>query len=110
MTLLIGWHNLVHDKLRFAVTLIGIAFSTLFMEIQSGMLLNFVHTTSIIIDYAGADIWIAAPGALSVDLATPVQERRRFQALAIPGIDRAEPYFLHFAFWQRRTDYVKPLL
>jgi putative ABC transport system permease protein len=71
------------------------------MGIQLGMLLNFMHTTSIIVDQAGADIWIAARGALSVDLATPIQERRRFQALSVPGIERAEPYFLHFGFWQR---------
>jgi putative ABC transport system permease protein len=101
LTLLIAWRNLVHDRLRFVVTLVGIAFSTLLMGIQLGMLLNFIHTTSTIVDHAGADIWITAPGALSVDLATPIQERRRFQALSIEGVEKAEPYFLHFGFWQR---------
>jgi putative ABC transport system permease protein len=101
LTILIAWRNLIHDRLRFAVTLVGIAFSTLLIGIQLGMLLNFMHTTSIIVDQAGADLWIAAPRALSVDLATPIQERRRFQALSVPGIERAESYFLHFSFWQR---------
>lgn len=102
LTLLIAWRNLVHDRLRLAVTLVGIAFSTILVGIQLGMLLNFVHTTSTIVDHAGADLWITAPGVPSVDLATPIEERRRFQALSVDGVANAESYFLHFGFWKRR--------
>jgi putative ABC transport system permease protein len=101
LTLLIAWRNLVHDRVRFAVTLVGIAFSTVLMGIQLGMLLNFMHTTSIIVDQAGADVWIAAQGARSVDLATPIEERRRFQALSIEGVAKAEPMLLVFRPWKR---------
>jgi putative ABC transport system permease protein len=101
LTLLIAWRNLVHDRLRLAVTLVGIAFSTILVGIQLGMLLNFVHTTSTIVDHAGADLWIAARGVPSVDLATPIEERRRFQALAVDGVAKAESYFLHFGFLKR---------
>src|SRR5256885_5909033 len=86
LTLLIAWRNLVHDRLRFTVTLVGIAFSTILMGIQLGMLLNFMRTISTIVDHAGADLWIAAHGVPSVDLATPIEERRRFQALAVEGV------------------------
>ena len=65
------------------------------------MLLNFMHTTSTIVDHAGADLWIAAHGVRSVDLATPLEERRRFQALAVDGVATAEPYLLQFGFWKR---------
>jgi putative ABC transport system permease protein len=101
LTLLIAWRNLVHDRLRLVVTLVGIAFSTILVGIQLGMLLNFVHTTSIIVDHAGADLWIAARGVPSVDLATPIEERRRFQALSVAGVANAESYFLRFGFWKR---------
>jgi putative ABC transport system permease protein len=106
LTLLIAWRNLVHDRVRFTVTLVGIAFSTVLMGIQLGMLLNFMHTTSIIVDQAGADIWIAAQGTSSVDLATPIEERRRFQALAVEGVAKAEPMLLVFRPW-KRTDGVR---
>jgi putative ABC transport system permease protein len=102
MTLLIAWRNLVHDRIRFAITLVGIAFSTILMGIQLGMLLNFVHTISTIVDHAGADLWITAEGVPSVDLATPLQERRRFQAMSVEGVAAAEPYMLHFGFLKRR--------
>jgi putative ABC transport system permease protein len=101
LTLLIAWRNLVHDGVRLAVTLIGIAFSTILMGLQLGMLLNFMHTTSTIVDHAGADLWVAAHGVRSVDLATPLEQRRRFQSLDIDGVSLAEPYLLQFAFWKK---------
>ena len=101
LTLLIAWRNLVHDGVRLAVTLIGIAFSTILMGLQLGMLLNFMHTTSTIVDHAGADLWVAAHGVRSVDLATPLEQRRRFQSLDIDGVSIAEPYLLQFAFWKK---------
>lgn len=67
LTLLIAWRNLVHDRVRLAVTLIGIAFSTILMGIQLGMLVDCMHTTSTVVDHGGADIWIAAHGVRAVD-------------------------------------------
>ena len=101
LTLLIAWRNLVHDRVRLAVTLIGIAFSTILMGLQLGMLLNFMHTTSTIVDHAGADLWVAAHGVRTVDLATPLEKRRRFQSLDVNGVSIAEPYLLQFAFWKK---------
>ncbi|HLX17849.1 MAG TPA: ABC transporter permease [Bradyrhizobium sp.] len=101
LTLLIAWRNLVHDGVRFVVTLIGIVFSTILMGLELGMLLNFMHTTSTIVDHAGADLWITAHGVRSVDSATPLEERRRFQSLSVDGVDIAEPYSLQFLFWKK---------
>lgn len=100
LTLLIAWRNIVHDRLRFTVTLVGIAFSTILVGVQLGMLLNFMRTISTVVDHAGADVWIAAHGVPSVDLATPIEERRRFQALAVEGVAKAESYFIQFGFWK----------
>ncbi|MGA8170971.1 MAG: ABC transporter permease [Methylocystis sp.] len=104
LTILIAWRNLVHDRLRFAVTLVGIAFTTILVGVQLGLLLNFVNTVSTIVDHAGADLWIAAQGVRSVDLATPIEARRRFQALSVDGVAKAESYLLHFGFWKRGVD------
>ena len=71
------------------------------MGIQLGMLLNFMDTTSTIVDHAGADLWIAARGVPSVDLATPIEERWRFEALAVAGVAKAESYLVHFGFLKR---------
>ena len=101
LPLLIAWRNLVHDRVRFAVTLVGIVFSVILMGMQLGLLLNFINTTSIIASNSQADIFIAAPGVQSVDLSTPQNERRRFQALGVEGVALAEPMSLDFSIWKR---------
>jgi putative ABC transport system permease protein len=101
MTWLIAWRALVHDRVRFLVTLVGIVFSVVLMGMQLGLLLNFVTTTQGLVARAGADIWIMARGVKSADIATPFDERWRFQALATEGVVAAEGYSVDFAFWKR---------
>ena len=61
----------------------------------------FTRTTSSLVDHASADLWMVPKGTLDVDLGGPLDERRRYQALAIPGITIAEPYLVNFARWKR---------
>ncbi len=98
---LIAWRNLTHDRARFIVTLVGIAFSVILMGMQIGLLLNFISTTSTIATHSHADIFITAPGVTSEDVSTPQNERRRFQALGVPGVERAESMILDFSQWKR---------
>ncbi|MEJ0070372.1 MAG: ABC transporter permease [Pseudomonadota bacterium] len=65
------------------------------------LLFGFATTASGLVDRAGADIWIASRGTPNVDQAMPITERRRFQALAIPGVVAATKYLVQFAQWQR---------
>src|SRR5947208_3596436 len=39
MVWLLAWRNLVHDRLRFMATLVGIAFSVVLMAVQWGLLI-----------------------------------------------------------------------
>jgi putative ABC transport system permease protein len=101
MTTLIAWRNLAHDRVRFFVTLTGIIFSVVLMGMQSGLLLGFSKATSGLIDNSTADLWVVARGTKDVDISTPLDERRRFQALAVPGVESAEPFLINFASWKR---------
>lgn len=98
---LLAWRNLTRDRVRCAVTLVGVLFSVVLMAVQSGLLFGFATTASGLIDRAGADLWIASKGTRNVDQAMPITERRRFQALAIPGVAAADKYMVQFAQWQR---------
>ena len=101
MPLLLAWRNLTHDKARFVVTLVGIAFSVILMGMQIGLLLNFISTTSTVAAHSHADIFIAAPGVKSVDISTPQPARRRYQAWGVPGVEKAEAMTLDFSAWKR---------
>jgi putative ABC transport system permease protein len=51
--------NLVHDKVRLAVTLVGIIFSVVLSAIQLGLFVGFQRATSDIIVNSKADIWLS---------------------------------------------------
>jgi putative ABC transport system permease protein len=93
--------NMVHDRIRLAVTLVGIVFAVVLIGIQLGLFIGFAETTSALIDHAGADLWIMAPGTRNIDQAVAIPERRVYQALAVPGIRDAAKLVTEFTLLQR---------
>src|SRR5712675_1378279 len=53
MAWLLAWRNLVNDRVRFAATLVGIAFAVVLMAVQWGLLIGFANTASGLINHAG---------------------------------------------------------
>jgi putative ABC transport system permease protein len=100
MTSLIAWRNLAHDRARFVVTLVGIVFSVVLMGVQTGLLFGFADTTSGLVTRSGADLWIAPKGTKNVDRANLMGERKKYLALTVPGVARAESYLVSFARWK----------
>lgn len=100
-TTLLAWRNLAHDRARFVVTLVGIAFSVVLMGVQMGLLVGFAQTSSSLVDHARADLWVTAVGTTNVDIAASIGTRRRLQALAVPGVADAEDYMVAFGFWKK---------
>jgi putative ABC transport system permease protein len=93
--------NLLHDKVRLAVTLIGIVFAIVLVGVQVGLFMGFSATISGVIDHAGADIWITSKGMRDFDSAKPFAERKRYQVLATPGVAAASKCIVGFASWKR---------
>jgi hypothetical protein len=46
----LAWRNLVHDKVRLAVTLTGIVFAVVLIVVELGLFLGFTTATSSLID------------------------------------------------------------
>lgn len=102
-TTLLAWRNLVHDRARFVVTLVGIVFAVLLMGVQLGLLVGFSTTASTLIDNVDADLWVTAVGTTNVDIAAAISERRRLEALAVPGVASADNFDVDFGFWKKPT-------
>jgi putative ABC transport system permease protein len=98
---LLARRNLFHDKVRFAVTLTGIAFALVLIIIQFGLFLGFTTTTSNNIDHSKADLWIVFHGVGYFDTGRTFTERKFYQVLATPGVAQAEKYMQAFARWKR---------
>jgi len=92
--------NLFHDKTRLAVTLTGVIFALVLILVQFGLFLGFLDTTANIVAHSRADLWVTAPGVPHVNGGSPIPERRRWQALADPSVDKVAAYAVSFANWK----------
>ena len=102
MILTLAFRNLFHDRIRLAVTLVGILFSIVLVAVQLGLYLGASNMITANIDAAKADLWITVFGAKSFEdggmLLTP---RERHQALATPGVKAVIPLIVRFAEWRK---------
>jgi putative ABC transport system permease protein len=98
---LLAWRNLGHDRVRFLVTLVGIAFSVVLMAVQWGLLLGSAQTAAGLVDHAKADFWITSRGTSNVDQSAAMPDRWRYKALEVPGVAAVDKMVTRFAAWQR---------
>jgi putative ABC transport system permease protein len=97
----LAWRNLVHDRARFVVTLVGIVFSVVLMAVQTGMLLGFAETAAAVVTHAGADFWAMSRGTANVDQSVTMPARWRFELLEVPGVAVVDKLIMRFTDWRR---------
>ena len=68
----LAWRNLSHDRMRFVVTIIGIAFATFLMVFQGSLFTGFVSASSKVIEAADAELWVVPRGVSCVEYGAPL--------------------------------------
>ncbi len=102
MTLTLAFRNLFHDRIRLAVTLVGILFSIVLVAIQLGMYLGSSKMITAMIEHSNSDLWITTFGAKSFEEGgVLLTSRERHQALATPGVKAVIPLVVAFAEWRK---------
>lgn len=102
MILTLAFRNLFHDRIRLAVTLVGILFAIVLVAVQLGLYLGASNMITANIDHAKADLWITVYGAKSFeDGGMLLTSRERHQALATPGVKAVIPLVVRFAEWRK---------
>lgn len=91
--------NLMHDKVRLAVTLTGVVFAVVLVAVQIGLFIGFIRATADIIDSSRADLWIVSKGVGYIEVGQVVDEGKRYQALGVDGVERVDTYILQFSQW-----------
>jgi putative ABC transport system permease protein len=97
----LAWSIVSHDRLRFSVTITGIAFAVFLMTFQSSLLAGFTRAASRIVDATDADIWITARGVPCVDFPVPLPLRFRDLALGVDGVASVSHLVTGFGSWQK---------
>jgi putative ABC transport system permease protein len=102
MILTLAFRNLFHDRIRLAVTLVGILFSIVLVAVQLGLYLGSSRMITAMIDRANGDLWVTAYGAKSFeDGGVLLTQRERHAALATPGVKAVIPMIVAFAEWRK---------
>ncbi len=89
--------NLFHDKVRLAVTLVGIIFSVVLSSIQLGLFVGFQRATSDILLNSNADLWIVSANVTHAEDGVPFSEKKLYKVMASPGVERVEKQIVQFA-------------
>jgi putative ABC transport system permease protein len=87
----IAWRNLLTERTRVALTLVGVTFAVVLMFFDIGAYLGFVRASSVLIDHAEADIWVTLENSRNFDASRPFPERKLWKARQIKGVANAEP-------------------
>jgi putative ABC transport system permease protein len=93
--------NLLHDRVRFAVTLTGIVFAVVLSSIQLGLFVGFRRATSDLIRFSGADIWVRSAGVTHLETPVAFSDHKRFEVLAVPGVADAQSHIVNFGQWKK---------
>jgi putative ABC transport system permease protein len=82
--------SLLHDKLRFAITVSGVAFAVALVFVQIGLFLGILDNASVTIEHADADLWVTSRNTPNVDFAHTFPEGAVQRVRSIPGVERAD--------------------
>lgn len=92
--------NLFHDRLRFAATIVGIVFSIVLVTVQMGLFVGFGRMVTTMIDHSPADLWIMPVGTKCFEDPSLLDDRQRFRALAVDGVEEVAPLVIGFSQWR----------
>jgi putative ABC transport system permease protein len=101
MTFTLAFRNLFHDRVRLAVTLIGILFSIVLVAVQLGLYMGARKMITSMIERADGDLWVMAYGTKNFEEAQPISSREKYAALSTPGVANAIPLIASFTDWKK---------
>ena len=88
--------NLLHDRLRFVITVAGVAFAVTLVLVQVGLFMGLLDKSTVTIRNAGADLWITSHNTPNVDFARTFPETAVLRARSVAGVERADNLIVSF--------------
>lgn len=88
--------NLLHDKLRSAMTIAGVAFAVTLVFVQVGLFMGILDNASVTIEHLQADLWVTSRNTPNVDFAHGFPEGMVQRVRSVPGVERADNLLVQF--------------
>jgi putative ABC transport system permease protein len=88
---------LLHDKLKFFITVAGVAFAVTLVLVQVGLFLGLLDNATVTIEHADADLWITSKETPNIDFPHTFPESRVQRVRSTPGVERAQNLVIAYA-------------
>jgi putative ABC transport system permease protein len=88
--------NLLHDKLRFAITVAGVAFAVTLVFVQTGLFHGLLAKATVTIEHLDADLWITSRNTPNIDFSQAFSQARVHRVRSVPGVARADNLIVTF--------------
>src|ERR1700747_2542321 len=96
----LAWQNIIHDRARFSVTVLGVCFAVFLMIFQGSLLAGFLRAASRLIDASDSDIWITPRGVPAFEFGTTLEGSIRELPTGVPGIVETSRVCMAFAVYR----------
>src|SRR5512135_1555112 len=87
---------LLHDKVRFLITVSGVAFAVTLVFVQVGLFEGLLSNASVTIERIDADLWVTARNTPNVDFSNTFPETYVQRVRSVPGVARADNLIVWF--------------
>lgn len=94
----LAWKTMFHEKVRLALAVTGIAFSTILVLAQVGIYIGMVKNAVAVITHTDADIWIASKNIRNVDFGVPFPEERVYRVRSLPEVLWARRLIVYWGY------------
>jgi putative ABC transport system permease protein len=93
----IAWNNLLHSRIKFAMTVIGVTFATVLVLVQGGIYLGLVENAATIVSQCEGDLWITPRHLLNIDFAYAISPSSLDRVRSTKGVAWAERLVFSFS-------------
>ena len=97
----LAWQNIIHDRVRFLCSVLGVSFAVVLMVFQGSLLVGFLQAASRLIDASDFDIWITARGVPAFEFGATLESRVREIAAGVPGVVETGRVSMAFAVYRK---------
>jgi len=87
---------LLHDKVRFLITVSGVAFAVTLVFVQVGLFEGLLANASVTIERIDAELWVSARNTPNVDFSNTFPETFVQRVRSVPGVARADNLIVWF--------------
>lgn len=94
----LAWLNLSHDRVRFALFVLGVVFAVVLMLVQLGFRGALLDSQTLVHERLNCDLVLVAPNRQALAMRDPFPRRRLDQAAAVAGVRECHALYVDNGF------------